>query len=253
LLITGNIILKYLFFFLFFTYTSIYAVDLLDVIYIDAGHGGKDPGTMTVMVKEKDINLPIALKLGSLIQSAFPKTKIYYSRTGDEYTDPRERAAQANQLKAKLFISIHVNHKKEEETDKNGFEIYLLNKDRMNEAVEITQKENTNLNFKQFGNDETDKFIFSSLAQYGYLKYTEYLASFFQSKLIDMTTIASRGVLQSGFWVLLGASMPSVLVECGYISDENDEKFLTSVEGQTKIANALFEGYKSFKNVYELQ
>ncbi|RPI16764.1 MAG: N-acetylmuramoyl-L-alanine amidase [Ignavibacteriae bacterium] len=245
--------MKYLIFVAIFICSSIYSKDVLDVIYIDAGHGGRDPGTMNIMVKEKDINLPIALKLGSMIQNAFPNTKIYYSRTKDDFTDPKERAAQANQLKAKLYIAIHANHKKEYETVKNGFEIYILNKDRLNEAVEITLRENTNLVFQQYGNDETDKYIFSSLAQYGYLKYTEYLASSVQINMIDMNTLFSRGVMQAGYWVLLGASMPSILVECGYISDENDVKILTSDQGQTSIANALFEGYKSYKILYEMQ
>jgi N-acetylmuramoyl-L-alanine amidase len=210
--------------------TCIYSRDNLDVIYIDAGHGGKDPGTMTVNLKEKDITLPIALKLGNLIQLNFPSTKIIYSRTKDDYTDPKERAAQANLNHAKLYISIHINHKKEDETQKNGFEIYLLNKDRFPEAIEITEKENQNLKFTQFGTDETDRFIFSSLAQYGYLKYTEFLASYFEMNLIDLNAISSRGIMQSGFWVLLGASMPSVLIECGYISDDNDVKYLYEMQ-----------------------
>jgi N-acetylmuramoyl-L-alanine amidase len=223
------------------------------VIYIDAGHGGKDPGTMSGNIKEKDITLPIALKLGNLIQTNFPSTKIIYSRTKDEYSDPKERAAQSNLNHAKLYISIHINHKKEDETQKNGFEIYLLNKDRLPEAIEITEKENQNLKFTQFGSDETDRYIFSSLAQYGYLKYTEYLASYFEMSMIDMNTIVSRGIMQAGFWVLLGASMPSVLVECGYISDENEVKYLNSDQGQTNIAKALLEGFKNFKNLYEMQ
>lgn len=245
--------MKKIIFILLFIYSGTYAKDVLDVIYIDAGHGGKDPGTMSGSVKEKDINLPIALKLGSLIQNAFPNTKIYYSRTKDEFSDPKERAIQANMLKAKLYISIHANHKKQEETEKNGFEIYLLNKDRLNEAVEITIRENTKLIYQQFGNDENDKFIFSELAQYGYMKYSEYLAASLQSNLIDMNTLASRGVMQAGYWVLLGASMPSVLVECGYISDVNDLQVLTSENGQTGIAKALFEGFKSYKILYEMQ
>lgn len=239
---------------IFFIVSSvIYSRDNLDVIYIDAGHGGKDPGTMANNIKEKDITLPIALKLGNLIQLYFPSTKIIYSRTKDEYTDPKERAAQANLNHAKLYISIHINHKKEDETQKNGFEIYVLNKERLPEAVEITEKENQNIKFMQSGNDETDRFIFSSLAQYGYLKYTEYLASFFEMNLLDMNTLASRGIMQAGYWVLLGASMPSVLIECGYISDENDVKYLNSESGQVNLSKALFEGYKTFKNLYEMQ
>jgi N-acetylmuramoyl-L-alanine amidase len=224
----------------------------LDVIVIDAGHGGKDPGSIGVNgIKEKDVNLSIALKLGELIQQTYPDMKVIYTRSTDEFVEVHDRTVIANNNKAKLFISIHANHKKEEESDKNGFEIYLLNKERTPEAVAITQKQNFHMDFERFNADSSDNFIFYSLAQAGFLKYSEYLSSFFEMNLLNDTEIASRGVLEAGYWVLLGASMPSVLVETGYLSDEKDANYLASSEGQISIAKALFEGFNMYKMLYE--
>jgi len=226
--------------------------DKLEVIVIDAGHGGKDPGTIGVSgIKEKDINLSIALKLGDMIQQRYPGIKIIYTRTKDEFIEVHERTAIANNNKAELFISIHANHKKEEESEKSGFEIYMLNKDKMPEAVVITQKENKSLNFQQSGADTTDYYIYCALVQNGYLKFSEYLASFLQMNLVNTTELASRGIMQAGYWVLLAASMPSVLVETGYISDVIDEKYLASEEGQKRIAEALSVGFSSYKMLYD--
>jgi N-acetylmuramoyl-L-alanine amidase len=219
---------------------------------IDAGHGGKDPGTIGLSgIQEKTINLPIALKLGELIQKSFPDIKVIQIRTRDEFIEVRERSEIANRNKAKLFISIHCNYKKEEETEKNGFEIYILNPERFPEATAITQKENHILKFDQFGKDTVDDYIFSSLASTGYFRLSQYFASNIEIELLNATTLASRGVMQAGFRVLMG-SMPCVLVECGYLSDENDEKFLSSAEGQTAVAEALFEGFVSYKLLYEM-
>lgn len=230
-----------------------YAGNKLDVIVIDAGHGGKDPGTMGVNgSKEKNINLSIALKLGDLIQKKFPDIKIIYTRSTDNYLEVHDRTVIANKNKAKLFISIHCNHKKEEESEKKGFEIYLLNMERMPEAIGITLRENMQLKYQQATRDTTSMFIYNSLVENGYLKFTENLSSLFELNLLDNTTLESRGIMQAGFWVLLGASMPSVLVETGYLSDANDEKYLSSDEGQQNFAKALLEGFSEYKLLYEM-
>jgi len=233
---------------------TVKAGDKLDIIVLDAGHGGKDPGTIGLSgVYEKSINLPIALKLGELIQKDFPGIKIIYTRTKDDFIEVKERSVIANNNNAKLFISIHSNFKKKEETEKNGFEVYVLNMERFPEAISFTFKENSILKFEQFGRDTTDKFIFSSLAQNGYQRYSELFSSGIESNMVSMTQLASRGVIQAGFWVLVGSSMPVVLVECGYLSDPNDEKFLSSPEGQNAIATALYQGFVNYKMIYEAE
>jgi N-acetylmuramoyl-L-alanine amidase len=224
----------------------------LDVIVIDAGHGGKDPGTLGDSgAKEKDITLPIALKLGDLIKQNFPTINVIYTRKTDVFVEVKDRTVIANNNKAKLFISIHVNHKKEDETEKNGFEIYLLNRDRFPEAIEITQKDNSKLRFQTTEKTDADNYIFSSLAETGYLRFAEFLSNNLMINLDNSTMLSSRGIMQAGFWVLL-ASMPSVLIETGYISDENDQKYLSSEEGQTNIARAIFQGFSNYKKYYEM-
>ena len=227
----------------------------LDVIVLDAGHGGKDPGTIGDFtgVQEKNIVLPITMKLGKLIEERFPSVKILYPRSTDVFIDLKERTGMANVSKAKLFISIHANHKKKEESEKKGFEIYLLNRERMPEAVQFTINENALLFYSRYGNDSLDKFIFSSLAQNGYTRFNEYLASIIEINMLSITELESRGVIQAGNWVTLGASMPSVLVETGYLSDLDDEKYLSSDKGQNDVAIALFNAFQQYKSIYETQ
>lgn len=227
----------------------------LDVIVLDAGHGGKDPGTIGDFtgVQEKNIVLPITMKLGKLIEQKYPDIKIVYTRIGDDFPELKDRTRIANENKAKLFISIHANHKKKEESEKNGFEIYLLNRERYPEAIQFTMKENSVLAFQQLGKDTIDNFIFANLAQNGYIRFNEYLASIIEINMLNLTELNSRGTIQAGNWVTLAASMPSVLVETGYLSDEKDEKYLSSEKGQNDVAIALFNAFQNYKILYEIQ
>jgi N-acetylmuramoyl-L-alanine amidase len=237
----------------FHFYLSPLQADKLDVVIIDPGHGGKDPGTIGLnSSKEKDINLSVGLKFNQLIQNAFPTIKTVLTRSGDDYIEVKDRTVIANSLKAKLFVSIHCNHKKEEETEKNGFEIYVLNRERFPEALEITMNSNSVISYKQYGADESAKYIFDALAQNGYFRYSTFFSGILEINMINITGLTSRGVYQSGFWVLLGASMSSVLIECGYLSDRNDEVYLTSDNGQNKLAQALFAAFTQFKTFYEV-
>lgn len=236
-------------------YSLLIAQNKLDVIVIDAGHGGKDPGTIGdyTGVQEKNIVLPISVKLGSYIEKRFPSIRVIYSRVTDEFVELKDRTKAANDSKAKLFISIHANHKKKEETDKKGFEIYFLNGERFSEAIVITMKENNNILYQTSGSDSAGLFIFSSLAQAGYNKFNEYFSSIIEINMLNYTKLETRGVIQAGFWVNIGASMPSVLVETGYLSDINDEKYLSSVSGQNDISAALFNAFLNYKILYENQ
>jgi N-acetylmuramoyl-L-alanine amidase len=227
----------------------------LDVIVLDAGHGGKDPGTIGDFtgIQEKNIVLPITMKLGKLIEDSYPAIRIIYPRSTDEFIEVKERTRIANQNFAKLFISIHANHKKVEESQKKGLEIYLLNKERFPEAVQITMNENIRLAFSQLGSDTVDNFIYSSLVQDGYTRFNEYLASIIEVNMLNYTELESRGIIQAGNWVSLGASMPSVLVETGYLSDEGDELYLSSDRGQNDVANALFNAFQQYKHLFETQ
>ena len=159
----------------------------------------------------------------------------------------------ANNAKAKLFISIHSNYKKKEETDKNGFEVYVLNTERFPEAISFTMNGNKILKYNQYGNDTTGKYIYSTLAETGYQRLSNLLSFAIESNLISLTQLNSRGVMQAGLWVLLGSSMPAVLVECGYLSDPDDEKYLSSAAGQSAVASGIFQGFVRFKMIYDSQ
>jgi N-acetylmuramoyl-L-alanine amidase len=230
------------------------AENLLDVVVLDAGHGGKDPGAIGFSgTYEKTFNLSITLKLGELIKKNYPYIKLIYTRDKDEFPELHERTRIANLNKAKLFISIHCNHMKEgESNEKNGFEIYILNRDRFNEAIDVTTKENQVIDFGSNSKNETDKYILSTLAQTSFIKYSGLLAYNFEMNLSQSVEILSRGVLDADYWVITGSSMPSVLVECGFISNENDEKLLLNELVQKKIAESLFKGFERYKIWYEL-
>jgi N-acetylmuramoyl-L-alanine amidase len=204
-------------------------------------------------VREKNVTLGVTLKLGALISRNLKGVEVVYTRKDDRFIELDRRGTIANEAGGKLFISIHANHKKQEESDKQGFEVYLLNKERFPEAVEFTMKQNYQIAFQQFGRDTLDNFIFSSLAQAGYTRLSEYFASIIEVNMLDHSELISRGVYQAGNWVTLGASMPSVLVETGYLSDINDEKYLSSEKGQNDIAIALFNAFQNYKTLYESQ
>ncbi|MCX7877297.1 MAG: N-acetylmuramoyl-L-alanine amidase [Ignavibacteria bacterium] len=226
----------------------------LDVVILDAGHGGKDPGTKgdKTGILEKNIVLPITLKLGAMISGNYPDIQVVYTRQKDEFIELKDRTALANLSRGKLFISIHANHKKKEESDKKGFEIYVLNRERFPEAVMVTMKENNILSYSVYGKDTTDKYIFSSLVQNGFLRLSSVLSTEIEFNFLSFTELISRGIYQSGFWVITGASMPSVLIEIGYLSDEADELYLSSEKGQNDVANAIFQAFRRYRHFFEI-
>jgi N-acetylmuramoyl-L-alanine amidase len=229
----------------------------LDVIVIDAGHGGKDPGTIGVgKTKEKDVTLGVALKLGKLIEKNLKSVKVVYTRKTDTFIELYRRAQIANESNGKLFISVHCNSTEKKPSRQNGFEIYLLRPGRTEEAIRIAERENSVVNMEE-GFEERyralteENFILVSMQQSAFMKYSEQFASIATKSMADALKIRNSGVRQAGFYVLVGASMPNVLVETGYLSNRNEEKVLRSSTGQQKIAQALFHGIKEYVRVYE--
>lgn len=227
----------------------------IETIVIDAGHGGKDPGTIGFSgVYEKNIVLPIAKKVRDLFISEYNDIKVILTRDTDEFIEVKNRGKIANDSGANLFVSIHCNFKKNEESDKKGFEIYVLDLARIPEALQISMEENNVLNiFRQKKDTSDQKFILSSIAQNGIFHNSTRFASILQYTLATGTKLESRGVNQAGYYVLLGASMPSVLIECGYLSDKSDEDYLRSDKGQADIARSIFKGIRFFKFDYEYE
>lgn len=227
-----------------------------DVVVLDAGHGGKDPGAIGVNgVKEKDVNLAITLKLGNLIEKNMPDVKVVYTRKTDTFVELYKRGKIANDHNGKLFVSIHCNSMPKKPSDANGFEVYLLRPGRTQEAIAIAERENSVIQYEddpqryQLLTDEN--FILVSMAHSAYMKYSERFADLLNRQFKDDLELTSRGIKQAGFYVLVGASMPSVLIEAGFLSNSRDAKYLASKRGQEKIAASIFEAIKKYKQHYE--
>jgi len=227
-----------------------------DVVVIDAGHGGKDPGAIGIdKLKEKDITLSVALKLGEIIKKEMPDVKVVYTRSNDTFIDLYKRGKIANENNGKLFISIHCNSTKKKPTDASGAEVYLLRPGRTEEAIEIAETENSVIKYEdnpqRYEKLTDENFILVSMAHSSYMKYSEKFAELLHKDFDLNLKIKSRGVKQAGFYVLVGASMPSVLVETGFISNKEDAKFLKSASGQKQIAESIFSSIKTYRKFYE--
>jgi len=227
-----------------------------DVIVIDAGHGGKDVGAVGVNgVKEKDINLGVALKLGKLIEQDMKDVKVIYTRKNDTFIELYKRGKIANEEGGKLFLSIHCNSTPKKPSDATGFEVYLLRPGRTAEAISIAERENSVIQYEEnpekYEKLTEENFILVTMAHSAYMKYSEKFSDFLNKQMgVDMS-IPSRGIKQAGFYVLVGASMPSVLIETGFLSNKNDANYLKSSKGQNEIAGAIFKAIKSFREYYE--
>ncbi len=228
----------------------------LDVIVVDAGHGGKDPGTIGVGgTREKDVALGVALKLGRLLEQKMKDVKVVYTRKTDTFVELYRRAQIANEANGKLFISIHCNSTERKPSSANGFEIYLLRPGKTENAIRIAEQENQSIKFEQdqkrYQELTEEYFILLTMRQSAYVRYSEEFAEKASEEMASTLKIQNSGVKQAGFYVLVGASMPNVLVETGYLSNRKEEKVLKSPDGQKRIAEALFEAILKYKRVYE--
>jgi N-acetylmuramoyl-L-alanine amidase len=227
-----------------------------NVIVIDAGHGGKDTGTLGVDgVREKDVNLAVALKLGNYIQQQMKDVKVVYTRKTDKFIELYRRGQIANEAEGKLFISIHCNATPQKPSNANGFEVYLLRPGRTKEAINIASRENGVIKYEdnpaRYQKLTDENFILVSMAQSAYMRYSEKFADLLNKQVDLDKSIEPRGVKQAGFYVLVGASMPSVLIETGFLSNKKDEHYLDSSRGQSLIAESIFGAIKKFRNIYE--
>jgi N-acetylmuramoyl-L-alanine amidase len=225
-------------------------------VVIDAGHGGKDPGTHGKISKEKDIALKIALELGQTIKKYLPDVEVLYSRTDDSFPSLHERAQFANRNNADLFISIHCNWVANPVVE--GTETYVmgLHKSDANfdvakrENAVILQEENSEV-YEGFDPNSPESYILFSLTQSAYQQNSLSLASKIEHQFKTRVGKHSRGVKMAGFWVLWETSMPSVLVETGYLSNEKEEKELNDPLQQSYIASGIFRAFRDYKNEIE--
>ena len=232
-------------------------------VVIDAGHGGRDPGCVAGGKREKDIALNIARKLGKMITDSFKNVKVIYTRSDDKFVELWERASIANRNNADIFFSIHVNANGN--TSVYGTESYAMgthvvakNLDARKEEQDISetiQRENEvileeeNYQEKYDGFDPNDpaSHIVFELFQSEYLEQSLNLASKIQSQLKSHSQRRNRGVKQAGFVVLWKTTMPAVLVETGYLTNGTERNYLSSTNGQEKLASGIFKAFIDYK------
>ncbi|MFY9117594.1 MAG: N-acetylmuramoyl-L-alanine amidase [Dysgonamonadaceae bacterium] len=228
-------------------------------VVIDAGHGGKDPGAIGSSSREKDITLSVAKKLGALIEKNHKDVKVIYTRKDDSFVALDRRAAIANNAKANLFISIHCNAVPKNRNSPQGVETFILGLHRSKDNLEVAKKENSVIlleedysqKYEGFNPQEPESYIIFEFMSDQYLKQSLHLASLVQYSLVKNSGRINRDVRQAGFLVLREVAMPSILVELGYISNRNDEKYLKSAVGQNSMANSIYLAFNEYKRDYD--
>jgi N-acetylmuramoyl-L-alanine amidase len=226
-------------------------------VIIDAGHGGKDPGSLGEKTTEKDVVLAIALKTGKYIEENIPGVKVVYTRKTDTFVELHRRAEIANSSKADLFISIHANGNENDQV--TGTESLVLGLHRANENFEVAKKENSvilleddyNAKYEGFDPNSPESYIIFSLMQNLYFEQSINFAGLVQEQFRDRIQRKDRGVKQQGLLVLARTAMPGILVETGFITNPEEEKFLMSEQGQDYLASAIYRAFKSYKNLIE--
>lgn len=221
----------------------------LDTVVLDAGHGGKDPGSQGKYgTKEKDVVLDITKRVGRLLEKN-AGIKVVYTRDEDVFVPIIDRTKMANDTNGKLFVSVHANANKNRKIQ--GFETYLLRPGKSEDAIEVASRENAVIKLEektgQYDNLTGENLIMATMAQSIFMKESEDLAAIIQMELDKRLNTPNRGVKQAGFYVLIGASMPNVLVEVGFISNPAEEKKLKQAVHKQRIAESIYEGIKHFK------
>lgn len=227
----------------------------IDTVVLDPGHGGKDPGAIgPTGLYEKNVVLSVAKELKTMLEEELGLT-VHMTRTGDTYPTLKQRTTLANRRNGKLFVSIHANAHRRPSV--RGFSVYILGPAKSEEALEVARRENAvikeyeslNSGFDDFGNPN---FILATMAHNEFVRESEELAGLISRGLERWTRRSNHGVEQAGFYVLVGASMPSVLVEVGFISNHEEEKLLRDRAEQKRIARGILDGIKRFKELYEM-
>lgn len=229
----------------------------INTVVIDPGHGGRDAGALGKIAKEKNIALAIALKLGTYIEENLPDVNVIYTRTEDVFIPLNERAEVANKNKADLFISIHLNGNKN--TRAYGTETYIMGIHKTDGNLEVAKKENAAILYEEdyttkyegFDPHSAESYIIFSFLQNTYLEQSLNYAAFVENEFENKALRKSRGVKQAGFLVLWQTTMPSVLIEAGFLTNPQEEKYLMSKEGQEYIASAIYRAFKNYKNTIE--
>lgn len=225
-------------------------------VVVDPGHGGRDPGAVGATAYEKNIVLAVALKLGKLIETNNKDIKLIYTRNTDVFVKLEERSRIANKAKADLFISIHtdgVNNKKV-----TGASVFTLGQDKLKENIEVAKRENSVIlleedyeqRYEGFNPTSAESYIMFEFLQDAHMDQSIAFASLVQNGFVHKKR-TDRGVRQAPYWVLWDTGMPSVLVELGFITNPDEERYLKSEKGQNELTHCIYDAVVKFKDDYQ--
>ena len=223
-------------------------------LVIDAGHGGHDAGAVGSITKEKTINLNVALAFGKLVENNCPDVKVVYTRKTDVFVPLHTRADIANRNKADLFISIHTNALPKGRISR-GMETYTLGMHRAADNLDVAKRENSVIliekDYKQryqgFDPNSSESYIMFEFIQDHNMAQSVELAKFVQQRTCSSAGRQNKGVKQAGFLVLRETSMPSCLIELGFISTPDEEQFLHSSAGVSRLASGIYQAFVDYK------
>ncbi|WP_370089853.1 N-acetylmuramoyl-L-alanine amidase [Ekhidna sp.] len=254
---------------LFFVLASFHPIGKVNFavtkIVIDAGHGGKDPGTLGSYTKEKDVALKVAMMVGEYVEKYIPDVKVIYTRKDDTFVDLDKRAALANKHEADLFVSIHANSLPKttpisRKAAIKGSEVYVMGSQNTDRALEVAKRENSVILLEEdyekkyeFDPQSEESYILYNLTQSAYQDNSVLIASLIDDQLTNRAGRRSYGVKQSSLYLMWSTAMPSVLVEIGYLSNPTEEKELNNPEVQSYIASGIYRAIKEYKEAFDAQ
>lgn len=232
----------------------------LKTIVIDAGHGGQDPGCNGAgEISEKTVTLAIALKLGKMIQDSMKDVKVVYTRKTDDFIELWERPNLANKENADLFISIHCNANNN--TAAAGSETYFMGLHKTAGNLEVSKRENAVITYEEdyesneryggFDPNSPESHIIFTMLQNAFMQQSLKFSTLVEDHTSKTSKIKTRGVKQAGFLVLWQTSMPSVLIETGFLTNSADRAILKTEAGQKGIAKGILQAIKAYSKDLE--
>ncbi|MBN3583604.1 N-acetylmuramoyl-L-alanine amidase [Algoriphagus aestuarii] len=241
----------------FITNESMMPAFRMKKIVIDAGHGGRDPGNIGSRSKEKNINLAVALLVGKYIEENLQDVEVIYTRKDDSFPELKERPIIANKNKADLFVSIHSNSAANRSAF--GTETFVMGMKHFDANFDIVKRENSVIllednykeNYEGFEPGSPESYMMFNLMSKVHFENSVTLADHVETQFKDRVGRKSRGVKQGPFYVLWTPSMPSVLIELGFLSNSAEETFLMSQKGQEYMASAIYRSIRDYKEGIE--
>lgn len=226
-------------------------------LVIDAGHGGHDAGAVGAFSKEKNINLNVALAFGRLVEQNCPDVRVIYTRKTDVFIPLKQRANIANKANADLFVSVHTNSLPAGRVAR-GFEVYTLGMHRAKDNLDVAMRENSVISmekdykqtYKGFDPRSSESYIMFEFIQSANMEKSVELAKMIQRSVCNTVGRANKGVHQAGFLVLRETSMPSCLIELGFITARDEEEFLNSDDGIYAMGAGIYRAFVEYKNKY---